>query len=354
MKICVYAISKNEEQFVDRWYESIKDADSIYVLDTGSTDNTVRLLEQRKVNVSIKKIDPWRFDVARNLSLELVPDDYDVCICLDIDEVMLPGWRSAIENVWNNDTTRLRYIYNWSLDNYDNPIVSFYQDKIHARNHYRWINPVHEILSYDGDNELYQVTDSLVINHYPDNNKSRGSYLPLLELSVKEDPLNDRNMHYLGREYMYYGEWNKCIDTLIRHLNLDNAKWLDERAASMRYIARSYINLGRMNEANMWYDKAISEAPYLRDGYLEKALMEFSLNNWNNVIYLCEKALEIENHDKTYINEVFSWDSTVYDLLSIAYYNISDNEKALLYINKAIELNPTCERLINNKKIMSK
>ena len=41
LKICVYAICKNEEKFVDRWAESMKEADSIYVLDTGSNDNTV-------------------------------------------------------------------------------------------------------------------------------------------------------------------------------------------------------------------------------------------------------------------------------------------------------------------------
>ena len=41
LKVAVYAISKNEEKFVKRWYESMKEADSIYVLDTGSTDNTV-------------------------------------------------------------------------------------------------------------------------------------------------------------------------------------------------------------------------------------------------------------------------------------------------------------------------
>ena len=41
MKICVYAISKNEEKFVKRWYESMKEADGIYVLDTGSTDDSV-------------------------------------------------------------------------------------------------------------------------------------------------------------------------------------------------------------------------------------------------------------------------------------------------------------------------
>ena len=39
-KVYVYAISKNEEKFVSRWVKSMKEADEIYVLDTGSTDNT--------------------------------------------------------------------------------------------------------------------------------------------------------------------------------------------------------------------------------------------------------------------------------------------------------------------------
>ncbi len=55
----------------------------------------------------------------------------------------------------------------------------------------------------------------MTLNHYPDKNKSRSSYLPLLELSVKEDPEDDRNMHYLGREYMYYGRWNDCDHVIV-------------------------------------------------------------------------------------------------------------------------------------------
>ena len=42
-KVCVYAISKNEEKFVNRCFKSMKETDEIYVLDTGSTDNTVIL-----------------------------------------------------------------------------------------------------------------------------------------------------------------------------------------------------------------------------------------------------------------------------------------------------------------------
>lgn len=65
---------------------------------------------------------------------------------------------------------------------------------------------MHEVLTYIGKNiERETTADEVTLNHYPDKNKSRSSYLPLLELSVKEDPEDDRNMHYLGRKYMYYG-----------------------------------------------------------------------------------------------------------------------------------------------------
>ena len=318
-KICVYAICKNEEKFVERWVNSVKEADEIYVLDTGSMDNTVEELKKRGVIVSQKEIKPWRFDVARNLSLDMVPNDADICVCIDLDEVLEVGWRKKLEKIWNIDINRLRYNYNWSLDDKNNPIVNFYIEKIHTRNNYKWIHPVHEVLKYTGNGtERFITTDDITVNHYPDNNKSRSNYLPLLELSVKESPNNDRNMHYLGREYMYYGRWNECIDTLINHLNLPSATWKDERSASMRFIARSYINLKRYDEARMWLDKAIREAPYLRDPYVERALLEYQLSNYKEVEKYAKEALKIRKHEKTYINEPFSWNHTIYDLLSIS------------------------------------
>lgn len=352
-KIAVYAISKNEEKFVERWVQSMKEADDIYVLDTGSQDQTLEKLEKLGVHVERKKIDPWRFDVARNYSLEMVPDDVDICVCTDLDEIFQPGWRKKIEELWTKDTTRLRYNYNWSFDENGNPAVNFYIEKIHTRKGYKWTHPVHEILTYIGDgNEQFMTTDEITVNHYPDTQKSRGSYLPLLELSVKEDPENDRNMHYLGREYMFYKKWNECIDTLIKHLNLKTATWKDERSASMRFIARSYQALKRFDEAKMWLDKAIAETPYLRDPYVEKALLEYNLQNWGEVEKNCKNALQIDTHMKSYINEPFSWDHTIYDLLSISYFYQNKLQDALNYSNKALDMSPNNERLISNHKII--
>ena len=351
-KICVYAISKNEEKFVKRWYESVKEADSVYVLDTGSTDKTISMLKDLGVNVSVKEIKPWRFDVARNESLKLVPEDCDICVCIDIDEVISKGWRKKLEEIWDDNTNHLRYIYNWSHDDNGKPLVSFYYEKIHARNGFKWIYPVHEVLESSKEKEVFKTTEEIVVDHYPDSTKSRSNYLPLLELSVKENPDNDRNMHYLGREYMFHGKYNEAIDTLIKHLNLKSATWKDERCASMRFIARCYKYLKRYDEAKMWLDKAINEAPYLRDPYVERAILEYELNNFEDVKKYCLLALEIKNHTKTYINEPFSWNYTIYDLLSISEFYLGNIESSLKWINKAIEIEPNNKRLIKNKKII--
>ena len=353
-KVYVYAISKNEEKFVNRWMNSVSEADKVFVLDTGSTDKTVKKLKEKGAIVKSKKIEPFRFDVARNLSLEMVPKDADICVCIDLDEVLEKGWRKKLEEIWNEDTNRLRYNYNWSFDKYNNPSVNFYIEKIHSRNNYKWTHPVHEVLTYLKNNEKFITTDEITVNHYPDSTKSRSSYLPLLELSVKENPNDDRNMHYLGREYMFYGKWNESIDILIKHLNMKNATWKDERCASMRFISRCYTNLNRYDEARMWLDKAIKEAPYLRDPFVERALLEYRLNNFDEVIKYCLETLKLQKNTKSYINEVFSYDHTIYDLLSIAYFYKNEFDLALKNVNIALKLSPDDERLKNNKKIIEK
>lgn len=352
LKICVYAISKNEEKFVERWMNCVSEADEIFVLDTGSTDNTARKLKSLGAKVTIKEIKPWRFDVARNESLNLIPKDYDICVCMDLDEVISKGWRDKLEILWKNGVNHLRYNYNWSHDENGNPKVNFYIEKIHARHNFKWTHPVHEVLEYTGDKEVWLTTDEITVDHYPDDTKSRSSYLPLLELSVKEDPENDRNVHYLGREYMFYGKYNDAIDTLIKHLSLKSATWKDERCASMRFIARCYKYLNRYEEARMWLDKAIIEAPYLRDPYVERGLLEYELENWELVKKYLLDALKIKKHTKTYINEPFSWDYTIYDLLSISYFYLGNIDESLKWCHKAIDMEPNNKRLLNNLKII--
>ena len=88
-KICVYAICKNEKEWINRWIDNMSEADYIVVLDTGSTDGSYEMLKEdsRITRVEQKIINPWRFDAARNESMKLVPEDTDIFVCTDFDEV---------------------------------------------------------------------------------------------------------------------------------------------------------------------------------------------------------------------------------------------------------------------------
>ena len=356
MKIVVYAIAKNESSFVDRWMDSMSEADQVVVLDTGSDDGTAERLRARGARVAVERIVPWRFDRARNRSLELVPEDADVCVCTDLDEVFHPGWRSALEGVWTPETRQASYRYTWSFQPDGSEGVVFWQEKIHARRGFRWVHPVHEVLEWVGEGErgLLALAQGVQLDHHPDPQKSRGQYLPLLELSVAEDPEDDRNLHYLGREYLYYGRWDDCIRTLTQHLSLPSAVWRDERAASMRYIARAHARKGERDEARDWYLRAAAEAPHLREPWTDLAMLLYEDQEWDGVLYATACALKIRERPRTYICEAEAWGSLPHDLRCQAYYHTGRLPQALEEAQLALAAAPSDPRLAGNAALLEK
>ena len=352
MKIAVYAISKNEAQFVRRWVESMGEADEIYVLDTGSEDGTPALLEALGVHVKRQAVTPWRFDTARNLSLEMVPDDIDICVCTDLDEVFRRGWRTELERAWLPWVQQAYFRYTWSFQADGSEGLVFQKEKIHARHGFRWVHPVHEVVQYQGAGEPAVIyLPQVQLDHYPDPTKSRGQYLPLLELAVAEDPADDRNRHYLGREYFFYGRYDDCIRTLKAHLLLPSATWADERAASMTYIARSYGALGNLREAQRWHLLACGEAPWLREVWVSWAEYAYAAADWHSVLYACSKALEITDRPLTYLSDSRGWGSLPYDLGAIAAWHLGMREQALEWGQQAIMTEPNNKRLQENLKV---
>ncbi len=110
-KICVYVICKNEEQFVDRWMDAVSEADMVIVTDTGSNDNIVQKLRERGAVVYNETISPWRFDAARNIAMDHIPENVDICVSNDLDEVFEKGWRQELENAWRPHYTRALSVY---------------------------------------------------------------------------------------------------------------------------------------------------------------------------------------------------------------------------------------------------
>jgi glycosyltransferase involved in cell wall biosynthesis len=189
MKIAVYTIALNEEKHVERWYNSVKEADYVLIADTGSTDRTVEIAKSLGITVYNISIKPWRFDVARNTALSLLPDDIDLCVSLDMDETISEGWREILEKTTGNQIT---YVF----DNYHKQ-HSMVNNKIHSRHGYVWKFIMHEGIVPDRTEPDIEFAYGLEVYHLPDVDKPRSQYLDLIKAALDET----RN---ITRYYKYY------------------------------------------------------------------------------------------------------------------------------------------------------
>lgn len=275
-KITVYTICKNESQFVERWLDSMSEADYIVVLDTGSTDDTYEKLsnDNRVTVVRQEKISPWRFDVARNISIDMCPKDTDIFVCTDLDEILTPGWADKIRNKWESgDYNILWYKYSWSHDEDGNPNNVFWYNKIHSKDFY-WKHPVHEEITARDGIEVkmgYIDENDILLHHYPDGNKSRSSYLPLLEMRYKEDSNSIRTGFYLVREYMFHNLYDSAIELGNLILKRKDKMECDDMLLIpnlMKTIGRCHQYQYQYPDAIKMYMMAIETDPTFRDPYL--------------------------------------------------------------------------------------
>jgi len=348
-KVCVYTIALNEEQFVERWYESVKDADYILIADTGSTDATVRKAEALGINVVNVRVSPWRFDDARNAALAAIPDDIDMCVSLDMDEIITPGWKPILEEAWAKGVNRPTYKHIWSWKEDGTPGLEFGYDHIHARKGFRWRHPVHECVYPYEIEERKEWIDGLETHHHPDPNKSRSQYLPLLAMSVKEDPHNDRNAFYYARELFFHGKLDEAATEFKRHLALPSAQWNAERAASYRYLAKC-----EPTDAVAWLQRAILEDGVRREAKVELSNTFYEQQNWQGCYDLAIDALQITAKTMDYLCEEFAWGSLPHDLAAISAWYLGKKNESIAHAYTALELSPNDQRLRDNYALISR
>lgn len=373
LKIAVYSMGLNEAKFVEKFMASCEGADGVFYTDTGSKDDSIEKFKKLGAHVQTRIVDwsdwpkttdvekwkerlsrAWRFDTARNLSLEFVPEDYNVCICLDLDEILHPGWRRELEKSWGEKTTRLRYLYTWNHKADGTADLQYYGDKIHSRLYYEWRHPVHEVLYRTGGDPEKQDWCGLQIEHFPDDKKSRKQYFPMLELAVEEDPGNDRNSHYLGREYFFWGRWKEAKEELTRHLSLPTAQWNAERAASMRYLSKCCLNLNDKQGHNEWAWRACLEAPGEREPWVELSQTLYNQKDYLGGYYAAKNALKIKQRPPSYITQAFAWGALPHDLAGVCTSYLGMIAESRKHTADALKYTPNDQRLIANLKFANR
>ncbi len=304
VKIAVYAICKNEAKFIDSWLRNIwcdgNGADGVYVLDTGSTDTTLQDFKSISKDIGVsegwlivnqKTYEKWRFDVARNDNLAMIPSEkYNVFYCIDLDEKVIPDfWDDLRKMVFEHPNfERIFYQYAWSHDDSGKPKLYFWYDKIHQPRGWRWDFPVHEALKCDnikayGYSGYYYLDEKKIyLHHYPDPTKSRGSYLGLLQLRAEEYPNDLYGLYYLAREYSFYKQTENVLSCAFR---LYSRLLKDTQSREEIYarddmnmlpclcclIGDSFKSFGMKDDAKYYYRKAILFSETYRDSYIKLA-----------------------------------------------------------------------------------
>ncbi len=345
-RIAVYTIALNEEKHVRQWFESAKDADLLLIADTGSTDKTREIAQSLGIEVRDISVNPWRFDVARNLSLELIPEDFDICVQLDMDEVLSLGWRQQVEEAWHNGNQWPIYRYVFSRTPDGKPHFFQHYFKIHPRKGMFWKYPIHEVVVPKDGYTFKRQLINVEVDHLKDHSKSRSSYLNLLELAVAEMPQDWRMAHYLNRELYYNQDWHRVLLTASSALKIPNG-WDIERASTCMWASDAAERLGYADWSLEWAERATREAPDFFEAWHWHAHIAHLQRNWRVCLDSSSKVLILDRQNH-HLAKPWVWEWGGYDLLALSAHNLGRNHLAVKYGELALTASPENGRLKAN------
>lgn len=353
MKIVVYAICKDEKPTIPDWITAVSEADEVIVLDTGSTDGSAEHLKDAGFKVFNDFPGPFRFDHARNHALEHVPADADWCFSVDIDEIFEPGWRAAIEKAAAENPNATQIEYPFVFTHRTDPATGaeiddqvFYKGNCHRRRGFKWVCPCHEVLVSD----LAPVTaraEGCRLHHRSYPKPRRDSYITMLEDGARTDPADPRVHYYLGREYLYRGQYQKAAETLCKYLDLAGQYcWHDEKGNAVLYIAKACQGLGDLDRAESWGLRAIAETAG-REPYLFLADLYLKQDRWFECRHYAENALQIpDNH--AYFRDPNCYRATPWDYIAASAFQLGDRDRAETAARKCLEYDPANKRYRDN------
>lgn len=209
MITAAYTICKNEIKYVEKWLYYTRNFDYRVILDTGSTDGTFEAFKKAgNVIVEQKEFTPWRFDIARNYNLAMVPEHVEWALSPDLDEYfsinVLDEMHKTISqhpNVTNISCDRLDLYSEVVRVGPPNHIGT---NKIHRRHDYKWSQPIYEHLQWKHEGyELEIYNDNIYLIHDQDFKKPERNplYFKMLREEYETNPTNAWTLWFLVNHY---------------------------------------------------------------------------------------------------------------------------------------------------------
>lgn len=234
-KIACLAICKNEQDNVVEFVENLITfgISEIFILDTGSTDNTVPLFKTfPNVTLYFKTIQPFDFSYARNHLRDLVPRKFDYYLHLDLDERIESFPDLNHENKKIILGSRKEVLFDTITDNYL---------KLTPNLDYEYKFPIHEILVPLEPN--YHLDSKFVIKHLQKEVKDR--YESMTELYFDQWP--DHLFYHYIEDLYRLKKYERLIQVFLNYV--ETACFLKLSDQQKWYVARNYqLSLLQMHQ----------------------------------------------------------------------------------------------------------
>jgi len=243
--LSITMICKDEESCIERCLESIKEADEIILVDTGSTDKTLEIASKySNVKIFSGSDFTWRDDFAfsRNQSLERCTGTW--CYVIDCDEYLEPDGIAKIKKEIAKAGDKLGFLVS-CYDDGSNDHFSHYSVRLFKNyKEIKWHGAIHNYLSYTTE-------DKIPIKHYigysAAHAKDPGRALRILQKVCKENPTLTREFYYLAREYWYRNDYKLAIYYWEDYLK--RSTFMPEIVDAYMMLAYCYRNTGDMSKA---------------------------------------------------------------------------------------------------------
>ena len=263
-KLCLNMIVKNESRIIRRLLESVAPIiDSYCICDTGSTDDTIAIIEEFFTSKGIPgKIPREQFrDFAHNRSFALkqcesMPVDY--ILLLDADMIFQLG-AGITPDEFKRGLTHDAYHMFQGTDTFYYKNARLVKNTIGAS----YWGVTHEYLKTpDGTN--YGLIDKprAFINDIGDGGSKADKFerdIRLLLKGLEDNPNNDRYTFYLANSYRDHGDHDLAIEYYKKRIEIGG--WQEEAWHSYYSIGKCYKAKGDMLNAVHWWMEAYQFFP---------------------------------------------------------------------------------------------
>ena len=258
----VSMIVKNGEEVLRDCLDSVKGADQIFILDTGSSDKTYDIYKE--YNIQWKKYSKWnqRYDAfndfagARNESLQRMTTDY--VLQMDADEKLATSIlkiKQLINEYWFRKYFGAMIVIKTAMEVFEFPRLFRNMKEIY------YINAIHNLPSWEGDsNELRKklYTSAFVIDsgYDPAHKFDPNRTLRILLKEYKKDNRNTRTIYYMAKEYMNKKDIRKAVKLFEKYRGLKYFKcdcWDNELANVLYLLSLCYCDIQVWGEVR-WFD----------------------------------------------------------------------------------------------------